>query len=88
MTKLHKTIDKAIPKEMRDPIDKKISKENIRTHESLSASMSPELPEEEAAIPMPDEEEIRRNKRRGQSTRGGGRASTILTGGDQERLGG
>lgn len=88
MTKLHKTISKAIPKEMRDPIDKKISKENIRTHESLERRMSPELPPEEAAIPMPDEEEIRRNKRRGQSARGGGRASTILTGGDQERVGG
>jgi hypothetical protein len=88
MTKLHKTIKKVIPKEMRDPIDKKISKENIRTHESLERRMSPELPPEEAAIPMPDEEEIRRNKRRGQSSRGGGRASTILTGGDQERIGG
>lgn len=85
---LHKSISKAIPKEMRDPIDKKISKENIRTHESLSRRMNPELPPEEAAIPMPDEEEIKRNKRRGQSARGGGRASTILTGGDQERLGG
>ena len=88
MTKLHKTISKVIPKETRDPIDKKISKENIRTHESLQNRMSPELPPEEAAIPMADEEEIKRNKRRGQSGRGGGRASTMLTGGDQERLGG
>lgn len=85
---LHKSINKAIPKEMRDPIDKKISKENIRTHESLSKRMDPELPPEEAPIPMPDEEEIKRSKRRGQSARGGGRASTILTGGDKEALGG
>ena len=85
---LHKRISKAIPKEMRDPIDKKISKENIKTHESLSRRMNPELPPEEAPIPMPDEEEIKRNKRRGQSSRQGGRASTILTGGDQERVGG
>ena len=88
MSGLHKSISKALPKEMRDPIDKKISKENIRTHESLNSRMNPELPPEEAAIPMADEEEIKRNKRRGQSARGGGRAATILTGGDQERLGG
>lgn len=88
MTRLHKTISKAIPKETRTPLDKKISEENISTHESLSNRMNPQLPPEEAPIPMPDEEEIKRNKRRGQSSRGGGRAATILTGGDQERLGG
>jgi len=85
---LHKSIKKVIPKEMRSPLDKKIGEENIKTHESLNRRMNPELPEEEAPIPMADEEEIKRNKRRGQSARGGGRASTILTGGDQEALGG
>lgn len=88
MSGLHRTIRKWTPKETRSPVVDKIDKENVRTHESLSRSFNPELPPEEAPIPMPDEEEIKRNKRRGQSARGGGRASTILTGGDQERLGG
>lgn len=85
---LHKSIKKVMPKELVDPINKKVMDENIRTHESLSRRMNPQLPPEEAPVPMPDEEEIKRNKRKGQSARGGGRASTILTGGDQERLGG
>lgn len=34
-------------------------------------------------IPMADEEEIKRNKRRANASRGGGRASTILTDGDR-----
>jgi ABC-type branched-subunit amino acid transport system substrate-binding protein len=38
-------------------------------------------------IPLPDEEEIRRNRRRSASARGGGRASTMLSGGDRDRLG-
>lgn len=92
MTKLHKTISKAIPKEMRDPIDKKISKENISAHESLGRRMDPakamEGQEQEPVIPLPDEEDIRRSKRRGTAARGGGRASTVLTGGNQDRLGG
>lgn len=46
--------------------------------------------QEEAAgpvVPMPDEEEIKRNKRRGTAARGGGRASTILSQSDGDRLG-
>lgn len=39
------------------------------------------------AIPMPDEELIRKSQRRATSTRKGGRASTILTGTD-DGLGG
>jgi hypothetical protein len=85
---LHKSIKKVMPKELVDPINKKVMDENIRTHKSLSRRMDPQLPPEEAPIPMADEEEIKRNKRKGQSARGGGRASTILTGGDQEALGG
>lgn len=89
MTRLHKTVSKAIPKEGRTPLDKKISEENIKTHESLSRRMSPEMPEsDDPVIPMADEEEIRRSKRRGTAARGGGRAATILTGGDKDRLGG
>lgn len=92
MTGVHKTIKKVIPKEMRTPLDKKIGEENIRTHESLSRRMDPmkamENEPKEPVIPMADEEEIRRNKRRGTAMRGGGRAATILTGGDQDRLGG
>jgi hypothetical protein len=88
MSGLHKSVKKVMPKELVDPANKKVMDENISTHESLNRRMNPELPPEEAAIPMADEEEIKRNKRRGQSGRGGGRAATILTGGDQERLGG
>jgi len=44
--------------------------------------------QEDKVIPMPDEEEIKRNKRRGNAARGGGRASTILTSGDSDTLGG
>lgn len=40
---------------------------------------------EEPVMPMADEEEIKRNKRRTTSARGGGRASTIFT--DSDRLG-
>jgi hypothetical protein len=88
---LHKTVKKVMPKEMRTPLDKKIGDENISTHESLSRRMDPtkalENQPEEPVIPLPDEEEIRRGKRRGTAARGGGRASTILSGGDQDRLG-
>lgn len=38
-------------------------------------------------IPMPDEEEIKRNRRRSNAARGGGRAATILSQGDGDRLG-
>jgi hypothetical protein len=81
---IDKTIRKLTPKEIMSPAGKKLDKEVERTWESLN----PKLPPEEAPIPMPDEEEIKRNKRRGQASRGGGRASTILTGGDKEALGG
>jgi len=40
------------------------------------------------AIPMPDEEELRRKRRKANAARSGGRASTILTGGDSDQLGG
>lgn len=83
---LHKTIKKVMPKELVDPINKKVMDENISTHESLSRRMSPEMPvDDEPVMPMADEEEIKRNKRRTASARGGGRASTIFT--DSDRLG-
>lgn len=48
--------------------------------------MTPETDQtEEAVVPMADEEEIKRSKRRTASSRGGGRASTIFT--DSDRLG-
>jgi hypothetical protein len=40
---------------------------------------------EDPVMPMADEEEIKRSKRRSASARGGGRASTIFT--DSDRLG-
>jgi hypothetical protein len=82
---IHKSIRKIMPKEAVDPINKKVMDENISTHESLSRSLSPEMPAAEAVMPMADEEEIKRNKRRTASARGGGRASTIFT--DSDRLG-
>lgn len=87
MSGLHKSAKKIIPKEMRSPLDKKIGEENIKTHESLNRRMSPEMPvgTEEPVMPMADEEEIKRSKRRTASARGGGRASTIFT--DSDRLG-
>lgn len=87
MAKLHKSIKKVMPKELVDPINKKVMDENISTHDSLSRRMNPEMPEtaDEKVMPMADEEEIKRNKRRTASSRGGGRASTIFT--DADRLG-
>lgn len=84
---LHKTVKKALPKEMRTPLDKKIGDENIRTHESLNRRMNPEMPTagDEKVIPLADEEELERQRRR--KSRGGGRASTVLTS-DDEGLGG
>ncbi len=38
------------------------------------------------AIPLPDEEELERTRRRKNARRGGGRASTVLT--EDDRLGG
>jgi len=85
MTGIHKTISKALPKEMRTPLDKKISEENIRTHESLDRRMNPQMPvADDTVIPLADEEELARSRRR--QRRGGGRASTVLT--EDERLGG
>lgn len=85
MSGIGKTVKKIIPKELQklDPVGTKINKEGIRTFESIN----PKMPSAEAGpvIPMPDEDEIRRNKRRGQAARGGGRASTILT--ESDRLG-
>lgn len=39
-------------------------------------------------LPLPDEEQLKRYWRRRNAARGGGRASTILTGGDSDTLGG
>lgn len=79
---IDKSIRKWTPKELRsDPIGKKVDQEVKSTWES----MSPEMPAAEAVMPMADEEEIKRNRRRTASARGGGRASTIFT--DSDRLG-
>jgi hypothetical protein len=48
-------------------------------------SMKPPAQVEAPVVPLPDEEEIKRNKRRSVAGRGGGRASTILT--QEDRLG-
>ena len=87
MSALHKSVRKRIPKELVDPINKKVMDENISTHESLNRRMNPQMPSagDEPVMPMADEEEIKRNRRRTASARGGGRASTIFT--DNDRLG-
>lgn len=86
MSGIHKTIRKVIPKEARSPVDRKIGDEHISTLQSVSKRMNPEMPaSDETVMPMADEEEIKRNKRRTASARGGGRASTIFT--DSDRLG-
>jgi hypothetical protein len=87
MSGIHKTLKKVIPKETVDPINKKVMDENIRTHESLNRRMNPKMPEvgDDTVIPLPDEEELERVRRR--KNRGGGRASTVLTS-DDEGLGG
>jgi hypothetical protein len=87
MSGFHKTVKKILPKEAVDPINKKVMDENISTHDSLNRRMNPEIPkaEEEKAIPLADEEELERLRRR--KSRGGGRASTVLTS-DDEGLGG
>lgn len=84
---LHKSIKKVLPKETVDPINKKVMDENISTHESLNRRMNPEMPaaEDDKVIPLPDEEALERQRRR--KSRGGGRASTVLTSND-EGLGG
>lgn len=85
MTGIHKTINKALPKEVRTPADKKIAEENISTHESLDRRMNPQVAtEDETVIPLADEEELARVRRR--QRRSGGRSSTVLT--DDEKLGG
>ena len=76
MSGIRRTIKKAIPKEATDP---------MRFAKALKKELIPEIPKPEQPrdIPMSDEDEIKRNRRRSQSTRGGGRASTILSDGDR-----
>lgn len=84
MSGLHRTLKKAKPKEL---LHMKMSRKVDDTMIDATKSLSPDLPPEKSAIPMPDEEEIKRSRRRANAARGGGRASTILTGGDYETLG-
>jgi hypothetical protein len=86
MSGLHKSMKKIKPKEL---LHMKMSRKVDDTMIDATQSLTPKMPvNNEPVIPMADEEEIRRNKRRGTAARGGGRAATILTGGDQDRLGG
>lgn len=80
-------IDKLQTKTMDDthPIGAHMEKQQDAIDEAKRAATAAA---NEPAIPLPDEEEIRRNRRRGTASRGGGRASTILTsGGERERFG-
>jgi hypothetical protein len=80
---IHKTIRKATPKEVMSPAGKKLDAAVGDTWDSLNPKMP--AADDEPVMPMADEEEIKRNKRRNASARGGGRASTIFT--DSDRLG-
>jgi len=54
---------------------------------ALIAGRNPQsLATEEGVIPLPDEDELERVRRRRNARRGGGRASTVLS--DENRLGG
>lgn len=44
-------------------------------------------PEQEAVIPLPDEEALSYARRRSRSRRQGGRAATVLSGGDADTVG-
>lgn len=81
---LHKTLRKAKPKEgLHNQMSRKVDETMIDTYSSLTPKMPATT--EEPVMPMADEEEIKRSKRRTASARGGGRASTIFT--DSDRLG-
>lgn len=83
MSGLHKTMRKIKPKEL---LHMKMSRKVDETMADSYSSLTPKVPEqeEERVIPLADEEELERIRRR--KGRGGGRASTVLT--DDERLGG
>lgn len=87
MTNIHKTIRKVVPKEWMKahPVQDAVSKEGVRTADSFQRRINPEMPkqQEEKVIPLPDEEELERQRRRKSR---GGRASTVLT--NEEKLGG
>lgn len=80
---INKRINKVVPKEARkaDPLNSYFNK-GVNT-----AHVSPRPPPEEAVIPLPDEEALGQAKRRQRSRRRGARASTVLTGGDDETVG-
>ncbi len=86
MSGFHKTMAKALPKE--SPKFRAAKKVNEVMADTLS-DLTPKMPAgNDQAIPMPDEEEIKRSKRRSNAARGGSRAATMLSGGDVDTLGG
>lgn len=76
-----RTNQKYLPKEGQPPLDRKIDKA------AQKVRFGPRLPPEEPVIPLPDEDAIARARRRNRSRRAGGRASTVLSGGDDDTLG-
>ena len=77
MTGISRTLKKWTPKEH------VVAHEVAKTGEETR--LVPKMPAAtvDPVMPMADEEEIKRNKRRTASARGGGRASTIFTEGDK-----
>lgn len=83
MSGLHRSAKKALPKEgLHSRAARKVNEEAEKAY----SSMTPKMPqqEEEPAIPLPDEEELARIRRRKAAGRSGGRSSTVLT---EERFG-
>ena len=74
---------KATPKELpKDPLIKKTEQKSLDTNFMPRPPIAPA----EAVIPLPDEEEIVRARRRRRAGRTG-RAATVLTGGDADTVG-
>lgn len=82
---IKKPINKVTPKELRkaDPINSYFDKAVDKTH------FSPRIPkaDEGPVIPLPDEEALSFARRRQRSRRRGARASTVLSGGDDDTQG-
>ncbi len=72
---------KVLPKEVQSPLDRYIDKK------AQKVRFGPKTPEPAPVVPLPDEEALGRATRRRRSRRVGSRASTALTGGDNEPVG-
>lgn len=77
-----------IPKEIEFGIADKLDR-GAKSAEKKARQIrfGPKAPPEQAVVPLPDEELLKREARRRRARRVGSRASTVLTGGDGEFVG-